>query len=220
MEDIKGRKQMCDSVWPHSVAHVRLDMVNCSSAASWESHWRLEDSFRNQYAKYSKDVILQTGSLPWLLLCWWGLLQGARLHLQVLFPARSSVAYVIQLAMMLHWFLWSGYTNRSETAQLVSCQPPNNHQLGLQDKASLEQSIFVWYAKKSILSFLMTQCPELHPAPPSKVKQNEKKDQKALMPSARDYLINSFEVFILNLPHGIVSESNTTESEYQANIQE
>lgn len=38
--------------------------------------------------------------------------------------------------------------------------------------------------------------------------------------SARAYLINSFEVFILNLPHGIVSESNTTESEYQANIQE
>lgn len=33
-------------------------------------------------------------------------------------------------------------------------------------------------------------------------------------------LINSFEVFILNLPHGIVSESNTIASEYQANIPE
>lgn len=32
--------------------------------------------------------------------------------------------------------------------------------------------------------------------------------------SVQDYLISSFEVFILNLPHGIVSESNTMEFEY------
>lgn len=32
--------------------------------------------------------------------------------------------------------------------------------------------------------------------------------------SVQDYLINSFEVFIPNLPHGIVSESKTMEFEY------
>jgi len=36
--------------------------------------------------------------------------------------------------------------------------------------------------------------------------------------SSQDYLINSFEVFSLNLPHGIVPESNTIESEEEANI--
>lgn len=164
----------------------------------------------------SKKIYYRQEHVCWLLLCWWALLRGGPLCLEVLFPIQSSVACAVQLEVMLCWFLWSGYINWNETAKCVSCQPPNNHQLGLLDKDGLEQSTFVWYAKKRILSFLMTQSPELHPASPSK----KKKRPRALMPSedihmsAQDYLINSFEVFILNLPHGIVSESNTIESEY------
>lgn len=62
----------------------------------------------------------------------------------------------------------------------------------------------------------MTQSPELHPAPPS----TKKEIPRALMPfqdihlSVQGYLINSFEVLVLNLPHGIVSESNTMEFEF------
>lgn len=62
----------------------------------------------------------------------------------------------------------------------------------------------------------MTQSPELHPVPPSTKKERP----RALMlsedmhMSVQDYLINSFEVFILNLPHAIVSESSTMEFEY------
>lgn len=129
----------------------------------------------------SKKVNYRQEHFRWLLLCWWGLVRGGPLCLKVLFPIWSSVACVIQLDVMLFCLLWSGYTNWSEMAKLVLCQPPNNHQLGLLDETSLEQSTFVWYAKKRILSFLMTQSPELHPAPPSKEKK--RKRTRALMPS-------------------------------------
>lgn len=120
----------------------------------------------------SKKIYYRQEHFCWLLLCWWGLVQGGPLRLKVLFPIWSSVACVIQLDVMLFCFLWSGYTNWSEMAKLVSCQPPNNHQLGLLDETSLEQSM--WYALKRILSFLMIQSPELHPAPPSKKKKETK----------------------------------------------
>lgn len=63
----------------------------------------------------------------------------------VWFPIRTSVACVIQLEVRLCWFLWSGYTNWSEMAKLFHV---SHHQLGFLDKTSLEQSVFVWYAKK------------------------------------------------------------------------
>lgn len=176
MADIKGRKQIwtCDNVWPHSVAHVRLDLVNCWSAASWEGGtggWEilLVISMLN----ISKKIYYRQEHFRWLLLCWWALLQGGPLCLKVLLPLWSSVACVIQLEVMLYWFLWSGDINWNEMAKLVSCQPSNNHQLGLLDK-DLNKAILVYdMPKKSIPSFLMTQSPELHPAPPSKKKKDQ-----------------------------------------------
>lgn len=105
---------MCDNVRLLSVADVRLDLVNCKGliiCKLGESYWRLEDSSRNQYAKYIEEDTLQTGTLPVYCLC------ADEAWSEVApFPTQSPVASVVQSEVMLHWFLGSGYTNGSEMA--------------------------------------------------------------------------------------------------------
>lgn len=90
--------------------------------------------------------------------------------------------------------------------------------LGHLGKACLEQSISVLCVMKRTQSFLVIQSPEFHLTPTTgKQNQNTKVFNafwRCVYMSAEDYLINSFEIFIFNLPHGIVSEYSTSESEH------